>query len=68
MYASYVAVHRKAGTLEQKLNESKLDWCWENDYEGDVELVSPDGSISILHCSTPREKPWLLYGEMAVVA
>jgi predicted RNase H-like HicB family nuclease len=55
MFAAYVAAHRKEGTLEKRLKTSGLKWWWVEDYEGDVECVSPDGSTHILHCKPKIE-------------
>jgi hypothetical protein len=66
MFAAYVAAHRKRGTLKKRLDESKLDWCWLKDWEGDVESVTPEGLTEILHCSAKREVGWVVMGEVAV--
>jgi hypothetical protein len=66
MFAVYVAAHRKEGTLQKRLERSGLTWWWIKDYEGDVECVSPDGSVEILHCKPKRENSWFLVPELAL--
>ena len=66
MFAAYVAVHRKRGILQEKLDKSKLRWSWLKDWEGDVEFVSPEGASKILHCKTKRETNWVDTGELAL--
>ena len=66
MFAAFVAAYRKRGTLQEKLNKGGLEWCWESEYEGDAELVSPSGDLQILHCNK-RRPAWRSIGELVVV-
>jgi|APCry1669189204_1035204.scaffolds.fasta_scaffold180436_1 hypothetical protein len=66
MFAAFVVAHRKRGLLSDVLDGKKMTWCWEKDYDGDVELFSPDGKIETLHCKTQHNHPWELIGELAI--
>ena len=43
MYGAAVRAHRECGSLASWLNESELQWAWENEYKGDlpVERAEP---------------------------
>jgi hypothetical protein len=67
MFAAFVALHRKYGTLQETLDQSKMNWCWENDYTGDVILMSPTGEEQVLHCKKQRTAPaWQDMGELVL--
>ena len=66
MFAAYVVVRRKLGTLRESLDASGLDWCWESEFDGDASLVSPDGDEEILHCNRKKELSWHNIGALVV--
>lgn len=69
MFSDYVALHRKHGTLVQRLNESKLTWCYESKYNGDqpAEFVNSDGSIQLVGGKNEPTETWQRMEELVVV-
>jgi hypothetical protein len=61
MFAAWVDLNRKSGTLELALNKSKLSWCYEKDYT-DVrpyEKILPNGDIQVMRPkSDPPNHTW----------
>ena len=39
LFGALIATLRKAGILEECLNASGLEWCWEDGFVGEVEFV-----------------------------
>ncbi len=66
MFAAFVAAHRMNGTLVATLKHSQLTWCWESEYEGLVEAVTPEGKSEIqsLKCSKSGQSNWQRPGEL----
>ena len=56
MFATFADFHRKAGTLEERLNKSKLEWWYESENHGNEEVlvVSPDGSTRVIKTNLPQ--------------
>ncbi len=50
MFATLAELHRRSGTLEEMLRNSKLEWCYESEYEGAeaIEVLLPDGRTRII--------------------
>jgi len=50
MYATWVGLHRQAGTLENALKRSKVEWYYESEYTGSrpYQVVLPDGTTKII--------------------
>ena len=51
LFSTYVDLHRKEGTLVQRLYETNVRWCYEEDYDGNepVLMLSPDGEERFIH-------------------
>jgi len=61
MFATWVGLHRKAGTLEVVLNRSKLTWCYESQYTGPqaYEIILPNGGVKVVQPKTqPQACAW----------
>ncbi len=50
MFATWVGLHRKSGTLEQNLNKSKLSWWYESDYDGALpyQIILAEGGVKVV--------------------
>jgi hypothetical protein len=60
MFATYVQLHRKYGTLEKQLNKSGLQWWKESEYNGTrpVEVLNADGTIETRVPEIQDENSW----------
>ena len=71
MFATWVGLNRESGTLESCLNESKLSWWHENNYDGATpyEVILVEGGVKVVN---PKKKPpenmWVEEREGLVVA
>ncbi len=71
MFATWVGLHRKSGTLESCLKRSKLSWWHGDEYDGTAsyELILAEGGVRLVQ---PRKKPpehiWEARREEMVVA
>ncbi len=69
MFGAYVRAHRKEGTLEARLADSGLSWCWADEYRGDLSVewvtMSPDDNNAIWECDVDGSKSWRMTGELA---
>lgn len=77
MFGAFVRVHRKYGTLESRLNESHLEWCYESEYKGPlpverIEKTSGKTSscasreVYTLLCDKVKDKLWKEAGELVL--
>jgi hypothetical protein len=57
MFATFVELNRRSGTLEERLNKSKLQWCYESEYEGSkpAEMVKPNGTITLIKSKRKKD-------------
>ena len=60
MFMTYVGLHRKSGTLEDRLNKSQLQWSYESDYQGakPFEVLLPDGTSLKIKGRTQSGETW----------
>ena len=69
MFGAYVRAYRREGTLEARLRDSGLSWCWADEYCGElpVEWVSspPDDDNAIWECEADESHSWRMAGEFA---
>lgn len=61
MLNTFVKAHRKLGTLEERLNESGLYWCWQSEYKGSGKTQNAEG------CEVQLSNTWKAMGELAIV-
>jgi hypothetical protein len=57
LFSTYIDLHRKAGTLEERLNKSKVKWCYEEEYDGDqpVLMLAANGEERVIQPKTPKK-------------
>ncbi len=50
LFSTYVDLHRKEGTLVERLEKSKLTWCYEGEYDGNepVLMLATDGEERLI--------------------
>ncbi len=65
MFATYTNLHCNAGTLEECLEKSKLQWWYESEYDGDrpAEMILPNGKVKYIQpkirVNTSKLDSWL---------
>ena len=57
LFSTYVDLHRKAGTLVERLNKSSIKWCYENEYDGSepVLMLAANGEERLIQPKKPKK-------------
>jgi hypothetical protein len=69
MFGAFVRVHRREGTLEERLNASGLEWCPESKYKGKLPIERIDKSqhtTYTLVCEKALGDSWKKAGQLVV--